>query len=41
MDIIRKLTLLLVLLMGLGACNTMDGVGEDVESASDEVDEEL
>ena len=41
METIRKFSILAILLMGLGACNTMDGIGEDVESASDEVDEEI
>ena len=40
MDIIRKFSLLAVLLLGLGACNTMEGVGEDTESVGEEIQEE-
>jgi len=30
-----------VMTLSAGACNTIDGAGEDIESVADEVDEEV
>ncbi|MGB3710122.1 MAG: hypothetical protein WA985_00370 [Erythrobacter sp.] len=41
---IRSMTAALalgVLTLGAGACNTIDGAGEDIDSVADEVDEEI
>lgn len=32
--------LLLLFTLGLGACNTIEGVGEDLQAAGDTVDDE-
>lgn len=40
MGLINRLLLLLFFTFGLAACNTMEGIGEDVEAAGETVEEE-
>ena len=41
-EIIRKLGIVSIaaLLCGIAGCNTVEGIGEDVEAAGEEIDEE-
>jgi len=41
-EIIRKLGILSVtaLMCGIAGCNTVEGIGEDVEAAGEEIEEE-
>ncbi len=40
MRLMSRLLLLLFFTFGLAACNTIEGVGEDVEAVGDAVDDE-
>ncbi len=41
MNLLTKLTAILLFTLGLTACETIKGAGQDIENAGEEIDEEI